>query len=84
MISYQQAFEAKLVILVRKVKEDPPLMVKMVLQVHLAQMVRKVFQVILHMVLQESQAIGDCQDHLVHKEQGEIQAFLGFKVRKIL
>ncbi|KAF2979234.1 hypothetical protein EK904_004259 [Melospiza melodia maxima] len=75
----QKAFEAQLVILVMKVKEDLQLMAEMAFQVHLAQMVRKVFQVTPHMALQESQAPGDCQDPLVHREQGVIQAFLDFK-----
>lgn len=55
-------------------------MAKMAFQVHLAQMVRKVFQVTPRMALQESQGTGDCQDPLGHREQGVIQAFLGFKV----
>lgn len=63
-----------------KVKEDLQLMAKMAFQVYLAQMVRKVFQVTPLMALQESQATGDCQDRLVHREQGVIQAFLDFKV----
>lgn len=63
-----------------KVKEDLQLMAKMAFQVYLAQMVRKVFQVTPLMALQESQATGDCQDPLVHREQGVIQAFLDFKV----
>lgn len=67
-------------ILVMKVKEDLQLMAKMAFQAHLAQMVRRVFQVTPHMAPQESQATGDCQDALVHREQGAIQAFLDFKV----
>lgn len=63
-----------------KAKEAPQLMAKVAFQVHLAQMVRKVFQVTPRTALQESQATGDCQDPLVHREQGVIQAFLDFKV----